>query len=81
VQRLLSVAASGSTHAAWHQAVIGPGDRCHGEWPLTEVNRSRDLSHPGKVSMTAALRRELDVPTLAGHPTAETDSREAVFDG
>jgi len=39
MQRLLPVAAGGRTHAAWHQAVIGPDDRRWLEWPLYEVLR------------------------------------------
>lgn len=39
LQRLLSVAASGPTHADWHQAVIGTCDRWATESLLSKVMR------------------------------------------
>ncbi len=38
-QRLLTLAAGRRTHADWHQAVMGPGDRRWLEWRLYEVLR------------------------------------------
>ena len=40
VQRLLTLAAGGRTHADWHQAAIGPCGLCWPERPLYEVVRS-----------------------------------------
>ena len=63
LQRVRSVAASGSTHAAWQRAANGPADSFGAERQLSEVKRSPDLSRLGNVTMTAALRAELEVPT------------------
>jgi hypothetical protein len=40
MQRVLTLAAGGRTHADWHQAVVGLGDRRWLEWPLHEVLRT-----------------------------------------
>ena len=69
MQRLEPVAGRGPTHADWHQAVIGPRDRCKFVCQLYEVLRSQDHYETVRAaSATASLPLELAVPTLTCHP-------------
>ncbi len=80
LQRLLSVAAGGRTHARCHQAGVRRDHPRRSERRLYEVQPTPvSIAANRATPMTASLPRELAVPTLSGRSRARAGGRTAVI--